>query len=201
MSMNGYIESCRTDFWKRVFQREARYVSRELNECGNILSVGCGPAVIEGALCEYGFDVTCLDVSKEALNEAPDRVRTILGSAEQSNIPSASFGAILYVASLQFIDDYEKALRESERILKPAGTLLALLLNPGSLFFVEKRKDPGSYVNKIKHVNLDGIEQSISQIFILEKTEYFLGIRNEELFESNDPRYASVYCIKAKKGR
>lgn len=200
MEMRDYIESCRMDFWKRVFQQETDYVLRELRGCRDILSVGCGPAVIEGALCECGFEVTGLDISEEALNEAPDCIRTIVGSVEQTNIQDSSFGAIIYVASLQFIDNYEKALRESARILRPAGTLLAMLLNPGSLFFGEKRKESASYVNKIKHVDLDDIEQTISQIFTIEKTEYFLGIKGEDLFDSNDPRHASLYCIKAKRG-
>jgi ubiquinone/menaquinone biosynthesis C-methylase UbiE len=193
-----YIESCKTDFWKRVFQRETDYVLRELDGCRDILSVGCGPAIIEGALCEYGFAVTGLDVSQEALNEAPDRVRTILGTAEQTKIADSSFEAVMYVASLQFIDDYEKALHESERILKPAGTLLVLLLNPRSHFYKEKRKDSKSYVNKIKHVQLDVMEKTISRIFLLEKTEYYLGIKGTRIFDSKNPRYASLYCIKAK---
>ena len=201
MKTRDYIESCGMDFWKCVFQQETDYLLRELSGCRNILSVGCGPAVIEGALCEYGFEITGLDISEEALNEAPDGVRTILGSAEQTNIHDSSFGAIIYVASLQFIDNYKKALQESERILRPAGTLLAMLLNPKSFFFEEKRRDPASYINKIKHVDLNDIEKTISQSFIVEKTEYFLGIRGEELFDSKDPSYASLYCIKAKKRR
>jgi len=201
MNTRNYVESCRTIFWKRVFARETDYLSKELSACRNILSVGCGPAAIEGKLCEHGFKVTGLDISEEALNEAPDGVRTIVGSAEQTNIHDSSFDAIIYVASLQFIENFEKALQESERILRPAGTLLAMLLNPKSFFFEEKRSDPASYVNKIKHVDLDGIEKTISQIFIIKKTEYFLGIRGEDIFNSNDPRYASLYCIRAKKGQ
>lgn len=199
MSARRYIESCRTDFWKRVFEAETNYLRKELSGCREILSVGCGPAFIEGILCERGFQVTGLDISEEALNEAPDGVRTIVGSAEQPNIPQASFDAIIYVASLQFIEDYERALCESARILRAGGTLLTMLLNPESVFFGEKRKDPSSYMNKIKHMELRDIEKTISQIFVLEKTEYFLGIRGEEIFASAEPAYASLYCIKAKK--
>ncbi|GAB4348244.1 MAG: hypothetical protein Kow0099_30710 [Candidatus Abyssubacteria bacterium] len=199
MGTKDYIESCREDFWQRVFQQETNYLLRELRGCKDILSVGCGPAVIEGMLCTFGFKVTGLDVSEEALNEAPEGVRTILGSAEQTNIRDSSYHAITYVASLQFIDDYVKALRESERILKPAGTLLVMLLNPQSDFFREKTRDPASYVNKIKHTNMPEMEKVISEIFRIEKTEYYLGIRGRELFETTDPTQASLYCIKAKK--
>lgn len=75
-----------------------------------------------------------------------------------------------------------------------------MLLNPKSIFFEEKRKDPDSYINKIRHMDLNEIEKTISEIFAMEKTEYSLGIRGEELFDSTDPRHASLYCIKARKG-
>jgi ubiquinone/menaquinone biosynthesis C-methylase UbiE len=186
-------------FWKAVFEQEERYLATELSGCKTVLSVGCGPAAIEGLLLEYGFDVTGLDISQEALNQAPDGVRTILGSAEQTNIENASFDAIIYVASLQFMDDYGKALRESERVLRPAGIVLVMLLNPKSLFFEKKRKQPESYINKIKHPDIQSIQKTISELFCIEKAEFFLGIRGEEIFNSTDPRYASLYCIKARK--
>jgi ubiquinone/menaquinone biosynthesis C-methylase UbiE len=199
METRDYIESCKEDFWKSVFEQETKYLCKKLIFCKDILSVGCGPAVIEGDLCKCGFNVTGLDVSQEALNEAPAGVRTIVGSAEQTSIPDSSFDGVIYVASLQFIDDYQKALRDTERILKPGGIFLAMLLNPKSFFFQEKRRDAASYINKIKHTDSNEIERTISRLFIIEKTEYFLGIRGKELFHTNDPGQASLYCIKARK--
>jgi hypothetical protein len=63
-----YIESCRKEFWQKVFQLELEYLIEHLKGCSGVLSVGCGPAIIEGGLAERGFNVTGLDVSQEALN-------------------------------------------------------------------------------------------------------------------------------------
>ena len=70
-----------------------------------------------------------------------------------------------------------------------------MLLNPESEFFHEKRKNPDSYVNRIKHVNLKEIENVIAKFFSIE-TEYFLGIEGIEIFQSRDSDTASLYVIK-----
>jgi 2-polyprenyl-3-methyl-5-hydroxy-6-metoxy-1,4-benzoquinol methylase len=55
-----YIASCRNEFWQKVFQLELEYLTRQLKGCRDILSVGCGPAIIEGGLARLGLDVTGL---------------------------------------------------------------------------------------------------------------------------------------------
>lgn len=62
-----YIDSCRKNFWRRVFRLEADWLAERLEGCRDILSVGCGPAIVEGELAERGFSMTGLDVSREAL--------------------------------------------------------------------------------------------------------------------------------------
>ena len=75
--MDKYIQSCRTDFWKKVFKAELEYATQELKGAKDVLSVGCGPAIIEAGLDEKSFNVTGLDITKEALGHVPDRVRTL----------------------------------------------------------------------------------------------------------------------------
>lgn len=196
--MGGYLKSCKKIFWKDVFKKELDYVLKELNSCKNILSVGCGPAIIERELEEHSFNVTGLDISKEALEGAPDSIRTVVGSAEHMDFDDESFDAAIYVASLQFIQDYKKAIQETKRVLKPKGKLLIMMLNPESEYFKEKTKRKTSYLNKIKHKDLKTIEEFISKHFSIE-TEYFLGIKGRKIFDSNNPKLASLYVIKAKK--
>jgi ubiquinone/menaquinone biosynthesis C-methylase UbiE len=182
-------------FWKTIFDREYSYLYRSLTGYKKVLSVGCGPAVIEGKLAEYGFEVTGLDISKEALNEAPASIRKIVGTAEMTDFPNASFDAVIYVASLQFIDNYRKALTETARVLIPErGKLIAMLLNTESLYFDEQTRDPESYMCKIKHKNLNHIEIAIASYFNI-RTEYYMGIVGEKIFESDDPKLASLYII------
>ena len=158
------------------------------------MSVGCGPAIIERGLQEHGFNVTGLDVSKEALEGVPDNIRTVVGSAEHMDFVDSNFDGVVYIASLQFIDDYKKAVQETTRVLRSEGKLLVMLLNPGSEFFKERTKDSSSYMSKLKHRDLSGIEKTIEEYFSIQ-TEYYLGIKNERIFHSNDPTLASLYII------
>jgi len=196
--MDKYLQSCKTEFWKNVFKAELDYILRELNGAKDVLSVGCGPAIIETGLAEHGLNVTGLDISKEALDQAADSVRTITGSAENMDFTQSSFDAVIYVASLQFIEKYEGAIKKTARVLKPGGKLLVMLLNPQSRFFKEKVNNPASYVSKIKHTDLTKIERTIAEYFFI-KTEYFLGIKGQQILESQNPNLASLLVIKGKK--
>jgi len=198
--MEKYLQSCKSKFWKEVFKAELDHILHQLKGIKDVLSVGCGPAIIEAGLAEHGFNVTGLDISKEALDQAPDSIRTVVGPAEKMDFADCSFDAVIYVASLQFIEKYEKAVKETSRVLKPGGKLSAMLLNPDSEFFKEKNKNPDSYVNSIKHINLKEIGKVVAEYFSI-KTEYFLGIEATKIFQSKDPNVASLYVIKGIKKR
>ena len=196
--MEKYLQSCKTKFWKNVFKAELNYLLRQLKGTKDVLSVGCGPAIIETGLAEHGFNVTGLDISKEAVDQVPDSIRTVAGSVEKMDFASLSFDAVIYVTSIQFIERYKEAIKQSARVLKSGGKLLVMLLNPESEFFRKKSENPDSYINKIKHTHLRKIEQTIAEYFFI-KTEYFLGIKGKEIFQSRNSNLASLYVIKGKK--
>ena len=195
--MDKYLQSCKTEFWKKVFKAELDYILQQLKDAKDILSVGCGPAIIETGLAEHGFNVTGLDISEEALDQAPDSIRAIVGPAENMDFADSCFDVVIYVASLQFIEKYKEAIKKTARVLKQDSKLLVMLLNPQSEFFKEKINNPASYVNKVKHTNLAEIERTIAEHFSIQ-TEYFLGIKGLEIFESQNPNLASLYVIKGK---
>lgn len=192
--MKNYAVACQKEFWQEVLKVETAYLIQHLEDMREILSVGCGPAIIEGELAQRGFRITGLDVSREALNSAPDRVRTIAARMEDVSLPESSFDAVIYVASLQFIEDYRKALEKTFTVLRPGGRLILMLLNPDSAFIKKKLRDPDSYVCKIRHTDLQEIEKAVAARFVV-KTEYFMGVRAEELFVSQDPDWAVLYII------
>ncbi len=196
--MKSYLQSCQTEFWRRVFKAETQWLSRELDGVEKVLSVGCGPAVIEAALSERGFEVVGLDVSAEALRCAPDSIRTVSGSAEAMDFEDRCFDAVVFVVSLQFVEDYHEAIKESERVLTANGKLVVMLLNPQSEFFQSKMRDPSSYVQRIKHLDLRAIGNAISDGFSI-RTEYFLGIQGHRVFETSRPDWASLYVITGRK--
>jgi len=196
--MEKYLQSCKTEFWKNVFRAEQDYILRELKGMRDVLSVGCGPAIIEAGLAEHGFNVTGLDITPEALGQAPDGVRTVVGRAENMDFADSCFDAVIYVASLQFIEKYKEVIKQTARVLRTGGTLLALLLNPESEFFKEKAKNPTSYVNRVKHTDSREIERIIAEYFSVQ-TEFFLGLQGQKVFESQNPDLAGLYVIKGTK--
>lgn len=189
-----YLESCRKDFWRQVFQLELEYLIEHLEGCRDVLSVGCGPAIIEGGLAKRGLNVTGLDVSEEALNCAPDQVRTVAARAEDMPFPESSFDAVVFVASLQFVEDYRRALEKSAWVLRPEGRIIVMLLNPRSAFFSDRFHDTGSYVSKIKHKDLKILEDAIAESFVV-RTEYFLGVKDNEVSESRNATDAALYVV------
>lgn len=196
--MKNYLQSCKSEFWQNVFKAELDYIANQLNTMEDVLSVGCGPAIIEAALTEKGFNVTGLDISEEALEAASDNIRKFAGSAEKMDFADCSFDAVIYVASMQFIEGYKQAVKETARVLRPDGKILAMLLNPDSEFFRAKINEPDSYINKIRHKGLNEIEKTIAEYFSVQ-AEYFLGIRGQDIFETANPSLASLYVINGKK--
>jgi len=189
-----YIESCRKDFWQKVFKLELAYLMDHLKGCQDVLSIGCGMATIEGELAERGFRVTGLDVSQEALNFAPETVRTVAARAEDMSFPAESFDAAIYVASLQFVDDFRKALEKTASVLRPNGRIVVMLLNPASTFFQERFRDPNSYVSRIKHTDQKAIEDAVARSFAA-NTEYFLCIDGDDVSAAASGTDAALYII------
>lgn len=194
-TMERYLESCKDDFWKPVFEAETDYLAKNLAGCKDVLSVGCGPAIIENALSQRGFNVTGLDVSQEALDRAGDAVTTVVGSAEDLPFPDSRFDAVIFVASLQFIEDYKKAVASAARVLRSGGRVIVMSLNPESAFYMSRTANPNSYMRRIKHTDLKDIEASLMEKFSVE-SEFFLGIKDNTVFESGDPRDAALFVIR-----
>jgi ubiquinone/menaquinone biosynthesis C-methylase UbiE len=118
--------------------------------------------------------------------------------AEQLPFADAVFDVVLFIVSLQFVENYRQAMSEARRVLKPAGRMIALLLNPASAFFKAKSILPDSYVGKIKHVDLRALESAVAEKFVAD-SEYFLGIIDERVFASDDPSVAALYAIRGHK--
>lgn len=115
---------------------------------GRILDAGCGPAVMEPALLERGFEVDAIDVSTEMLRLAEERLaahplrarcRLEFGDLERLNRPDASFDAILAMGVLEYVSDHAAALRAMRRLLKPGGTLVLTVPNRVSAYRVSRR--------------------------------------------------------------
>lgn len=200
MSNSGekYLQACNGDFWREVFRAELAYLIQQLQGKRDVLSVGCGPAIIEAGLSEHGFRVVGLDVSWIALDQEADKLRKVTAQAEYLPFPDSSFDAVTYVVSLQFIEDYRKALDSAIKVLKSNGALVVMLLNTESDFFKNKVHDPDSYVSRIRHLNNADIEAAVAERLNV-STEYFLGIKGGKVFESRDATEAALFIVRGVK--
>lgn len=197
-AMERYLESCKSKFWEKVFQAEQEYLIRHLQGSREVLSIGCGPAIVESGLERNGFRITGLDVSLEALDHAPDGIRTVAGRAEEMPFPEGSFDAVIFVASLQFVENYTEALRNAARVLRPGGRIIAMLLNPRSGFVKRRLHDPDSYVHKLRHANLEEIEAVMAREFDL-RAEYILGMDEGQICDAADPDHAALYVVRGER--
>ena len=190
-----FVRFCTSDFGRRILEREAEYINRELRDSKSILDVGCGIGQFEQKLSN--LNITGLDTSTEMLEEAKRRSHNnfVLDNAEHLDFVDGSFEAVLYVTSLEFLDNYQRAIQEAWRVTKPDGRLLAMILNPSSEYFNEQIQREGSYFSKAKHNDLDEIRNHILRYYHLSKSEYFLGIRGQRIFDTTDKRFASLYVI------
>ncbi len=196
--MRIYSEKISSAFWQEIFIREAAYAEIYFTKNESLLSVGCGPAGVERILLAKGFDITGLDVSEEALSCAPQKMRKFRGRAEELPFPDRSFDGALFIASVQFMEDPVKALKEAHRVLRDDGRIMLLLLNPLSYFFLERSKRPDSYVSMIRHPDPGPIAEAAAGLFGTE-INYGLGIKEKTFFETSDPSDASLVVVKGRK--
>jgi ubiquinone/menaquinone biosynthesis C-methylase UbiE len=182
-------------FGKRILEIEAEYIRKALSGCGRILDIGCGIGPFEQKLPD--LNITGLDISEEMITEARRRCGNdfVLGNAEALEFGDSSFDAVFFVATLEFVEDYKKALREALRVTRPGGRLLLIMLNPESHYFHEQSEDEGSYFRKVLHTDVREITDYIGEFYNIIKEEYFLGIAGPEIFDTSDKEYASIYAV------
>jgi len=200
-----YLNFYSSKFGREVLEKELEFVESKLKDCKNVLSIGCGPAFLEARLHQLHpeMNITGLDNSKEMIVQASKAIHLECGDAQHLRFDDNSFDAVLYVTSLEFIEDYKKAIEEAQRVLKSKGRILILMLNPKSSYFREEYKDRNSYIRRnIKHRNIMEIKEVISRYFFIESEEYFLGIKDREIVDSDNPKLASLYVLEGiKHGR
>jgi ubiquinone/menaquinone biosynthesis C-methylase UbiE len=100
-----------------------------------VLEVGCGTGTFSGTISSVYSSLTCIDISDPLLRAASERYQQIDFKKEdihQTSFPDASFDLVLGCSVLHHLD-WDLALREIRRILKPRGQLRFSepnLLNP-----------------------------------------------------------------------
>ena len=193
-----FVRFYNSDFGKKILIKEAEYLKSELKGRKKILDIGCGIGYFEEMLPE--LNIIGLDSSKEALEEARKRSskKFVLGNAKHLDFSDGSFDGAFTVTTLEFLEDYEKAVGETARILESGGKFVTMILNPESEYFKSHIRRAGSYFGRIKHTHPKEIEKYISKFFTA-TGEYFLGLRGQEIFDTRDKNLAALYVVKGTK--
>lgn len=124
----GHVNAKKYDAWydsargRLIFDAELRCLRRLVTDAFRPwLEIGVGTGRFAQALgVEEG-----IDPSPEMLQFAAERgVETRLGVGEDLPYPDASFGGVLMVSALCFVQDASAVLHEAARVLRPDGRLV-----------------------------------------------------------------------------
>lgn len=200
-----YLDFYKAPFGNNILEKELMILKRELLGCRIVLSVGCGPAVHEIQLTKSNPDleIICLDPSKAMLKEAQKlsmKIKLLRGNVEQLPLKNEFFDCVYFITSFEFIDDTISVLNETSRVLKPGGKTLFLILNFKSWYFQKEYAKVDSYItSKIKHLDNLELKHFITNKFQIISINYELGIMGDKVFETEDPKWASLYVVSALK--
>jgi len=109
-----------------------KYLAHRVCPGAEVLSVGCGPGVILGAVTNLDSSIraTGIDVSEGRLQQAKEknrensRLRFVRGDAQSMEFQSNSFDLVYCRMLLQYLREKERAVCEMARVCKPGGTVL-----------------------------------------------------------------------------
>jgi len=103
---------------------------------GRCADIGAGDGSLLDLIAPHADTLVCVDPSPAMVNAGNDKivalglthVRYQMARAEELPLADNSCDSVLFLQSLQFIDDPAKALAEAFRVLAPEGRLLVLTL-------------------------------------------------------------------------
>ncbi len=110
-----------------------------------ILELGCGTGHWSEFLSSKGFQVIALDISDAMLTKAKMKgIKNVeFRKADAAALPfhDESFGLVISITMLEFVDDPEKVVKEIYRVLKTGGIFIAGCLNQNSQLGKTKNAD------------------------------------------------------------
>lgn len=197
-----YVRYYQTSLGMQVAEYEAKLISNVVQKNAVVLSIGCGPGIIEQRVLELRKDLSiiALDANKEMLSTIPVNLHPIHADGSYLPFSSLSFDAAICITSLEFMTHPEKTIREIHRVLIPKGLLLALLLNPQSIYVQQKINEKDSYIgSNIQQKTIKYILLYITHLFDETESYVDLPIDNNEIQENLSNDTARLVIMKARK--
>jgi len=123
-SLRFWVNPVRFVYFTRVIERE-RGSGRVLE---TVLDVGCGGGYLAEEFAKAGFAVTGVDAAPESIMcarrhaaETGLQIEYLEGRAERIPLDNEAFDVVLCCDVLEHVDDFERALAEIARVMKPNG--------------------------------------------------------------------------------
>jgi len=110
---------------------------------GNLLDIGCGPAVLTEDLLRIGYKYYGVDISPQMIERAnsfiphnsySDRCKFSVQRGERLDFPDNFFDCVLCIGVIEYLQDDSLILAEIKRVLKPLGKLILSVPNLASPF-------------------------------------------------------------------
>ncbi len=95
---------------------------------GPVLDIGLGTGLVDVGLTELGHSVLGVDVAPQMAARAESRLggRVVVGNARHLPFASGSLPNVIMVHVLHVVDDMDRVLAETARVLAPGGRLVTV---------------------------------------------------------------------------
>ena len=200
--IESYIKYYQTPFGREVMQWEASFLSKNTSPNASLLSIGCGPAIIEQYLQRIRPDIKLIatDINRDMIESASPLPYLVLADGEHLPFKKSQFDVVVCITSLEFMKAPEVTLQNIHEVLKPNGVFLALMLNPDSMNIKEKINNPDSYIGRhLQHREYDKIQTTFRRFFHHVILSYALEKQNETIKEKTTQHLAQLLIMKGKK--
>lgn len=172
-----------------------------------ILEIGVGT----GRFAMHFAGATGIDPSVNSLKIAEKRgVKTMHGYGENLPFEDETFGCILIVVTLCFVERPREVLREAKRVLKKDGSIIIGVVpkdSPWGVFYEEKKKEGHPFYTEARFYTFNDIKE-----MVVEAGLTIVRIRSTLLQRPDEPRRveepvegylggAGFLCIEAKRIR
>lgn len=141
----GYDEGVEYIVGRPIQQAILKRLSKERN-LGVVIEFGCGTGYFTKAIAKNAKHVIATDLSDEMLEEAKEKLKEYQNltiekaDCESTSFPSERFDTVFMVNVIHFIQNPNKCLQESKRILKDGGLLLLADYTGYGMNWFEKMK-------------------------------------------------------------
>ena len=171
----------------------------------SILEIGVGT----GRFAMHFPEVTGIDPVLNALKMAEKRgVKTVHGYGENLPFENESFGCILIIVTLCFVERPLDVLREAKRVLRKDGSIIIGLVpkdSPWGAFYEEKRSAGHPFYSNARFYTLKNIENMLQMAGLkISRIRSTLLQRPDEPRRVEEPvegyvKDAGFLCIEARK--